>query len=88
MAIRANDVIARIRDLMKKAPPRKDDLEINGVVCEVIELIRGEAVKNGVSVQTELANGLPLIRGDRVQLQQVILNLIINALEAMRGVGE
>ena len=85
---RAGDVIGRIRDLIKKAPPRKDRLEINGAIREVIELTRGEAVKNGVSVRVELADGLPLIEGDRVELQQVILNLIINAVEAMSGVGE
>ena len=82
------EVIGRIRDLVKKAPPRKDRLEINGAIREVIELTRGEAVKNGVSVQVQLAEGLPLIRGDRVQLQQVILNLIINAIEAMSGVSD
>jgi C4-dicarboxylate-specific signal transduction histidine kinase len=76
---RARDVIGRIRALIKKAPPRKDHLEINGAIREAIELTRGEAMKNGVSVQTELADGLPLIQGDRVHLQQVILNLIINA---------
>ena len=85
---RAGDVIGRIRDLIKKAPPRKDRVDINEAIREVIELTRGEAVKNGVSVQTQLAEGLPLIQGDRVQLQQVILNLIINAVEAMSGVGE
>jgi C4-dicarboxylate-specific signal transduction histidine kinase len=85
---RAADVIDRISELIKKAPPRKDRLEINGAISEVIELTRGEAVKNGVSVQTDLAQGLPLIEGDRVQLQQVILNLIMNAVEAMNGVGE
>ena len=58
------------------------------MIREVIELTRGEAVKNGVSVQTELAEGLPLIQGDRVQLQQVMLNLIINAVEAISGVSE
>jgi signal transduction histidine kinase len=63
-------------------------LEINQAMREVIELTRGEAVKNGVSVQTELADGLPLIEGDRVQLQQVVLNLIINAVEAMSGTSE
>jgi two-component system, sensor histidine kinase and response regulator len=76
---RAAEVIDEIRALIKKAPPRKDRLEINGAIHEVITLTRGEAVKNGVSVQTELMDGLPLIEGDRVQLQQVILNLIINA---------
>jgi len=54
----------------------------------VILLTRGEAVKNGVSVQTQLASGLPSIQGDRVQLQQVLLNLIMNAIEAMSGMSE
>jgi len=58
-------------------------LEINGAIREVIELTRGEAMKNGVSVQMQLAEDLPLIEGDRVQLQQVILNLIINGVQAM-----
>ncbi len=80
---RAAEVIDRIRDLVKKAPPRKDRLEINGAIREVIELTRGEAMKNGVSVQMQLAEDLPLIEGDRVQLQQVILNLIINGVQAM-----
>ncbi len=84
---RATDVIGRIRALIKKAPPRKDGLEINEPILEVIALTRGEAVKNGVSVQTQLAEGLPLIQGDRVQVQQVILNLIINAVQAMSGVS-
>ena len=68
---------------MQKAPPRKEPLEINGAIREVIELGRGEAVKNGVLVRTALADGLPLIAGDRVLLQQVMLNLIVNAVEAM-----
>src|SRR5215470_6720582 len=85
---RASEVIGRIRALIKKAPPRKDDLEINKVVLEVIALARGEVVKNGVSVQAQLAEGLSLIHGDRVQLQQVILNLIMNAVQAMDGVSE
>jgi PAS domain S-box-containing protein len=84
----ADDVIDGIRALMKKAPPRKEDLEINEAVLEVIALTRAEVLKNGVSVRTQLAEGLPVIRADRVQLQQVILNLIINAIEAMRDVGE
>jgi len=63
-------------------------LKINEAILEVIALTRGEVVKNGVSVQTQLAEGLPLIQGDRVQLQQVILNLIINAVEAMSGASE
>jgi C4-dicarboxylate-specific signal transduction histidine kinase len=85
---RAADVIGRIRALVAKAPPRKDSVEINAAIREVVELTRGEAVKSGVSVRTDLAEGLPPIQGDRVQLQQVILNLIINGIEAMTGVGE
>ena len=85
---RAGDVIGRIRALVTKAPPRKDSVEINDAIREVVELTRGEAAKNGVSVRTDLAEGLPLIQGDRVQLQQVILNLILNGIEAMAGVGE
>jgi PAS domain S-box-containing protein len=85
---RAAEVIDEIRALMKKAPPRKDHLEINGVVREMIGLTRGEAAKNGVSVQTKLDDDLPFVQGDRVQLQQVILNLIINAVEAMSVVNE
>ncbi len=85
---RAGDVIGRIRALIKKAPPRKEDLEINEAILEVIALTRGEMVQNGVSVRTQLAEDLPLIQADRVQLQQVILNLIINAVEAMSGASE
>ena len=84
---RAGDVIDRMRDLIKKAPPRKDRVEINGAIREVIELTYSEAVKNGVSVQTQFAESLPLIQGDRVQLQQVMLNLIINAIQAMSGLA-
>jgi PAS domain S-box-containing protein len=87
-ANRAGGVISRIRALIKKTPPRKDRLKINEAIREVIELTRGQAVKNGVSVQMELAEGLPLVEADRVELQQVILNLIINAVEAMSGVSE
>jgi C4-dicarboxylate-specific signal transduction histidine kinase len=84
---RAGDVMDRMRDLLKKAPPRKDRVEINGAIREVIELTYSEAVKNGVSVQTQFAESLPLIQGDRVQLQQVMLNLIINAIQAMTGLA-
>ena len=87
-ANRASDVIGRIRGLIGKAPPQKDALAINEAIREVLALLQGEAVKHGVSVQTRLAEGLPLIQGDRVQLQQVILNLIVNAIEAMASLGE
>jgi C4-dicarboxylate-specific signal transduction histidine kinase len=85
---RAGDVVGRIRDLIKKAPARKDRLEINGAIREVIELSGGEAMKHDVSVRTQLADGLPLVEGDRVQLQQVMLNLCINAIEAMSQTSE
>jgi PAS domain S-box-containing protein len=85
---RAGEIIGRIRALIKKAPPRQDRLEINEAISEVIELTRGEALKNGVAVQTQLADGLPSVEGDRVQLQQVILNLIVNAIEAMSSMSD
>jgi PAS domain S-box-containing protein len=85
---RASDVVDRIRALIKKAPTRNEPIEINEAILEVIELTRGEAVKNGISAQTDLADGLPPIDGDLVQLQQVILNLIMNAVEAMSGVSD
>jgi PAS domain S-box-containing protein len=85
---RAGDVIDRIRALIKKAPPRMDRLKIREAIHEAIALTHGELVKQGVSVQTQLAEGLPHVQGDRVQLQQVIINLIINAMEAMSGVGQ
>ena len=85
---RAAAVVQRIRNLSKKAPPRDERVEINGAIREVIELTRSEAMKNGVSAQTELVEGLPLIHGDRVELQQVILNLILNAIEAMSETSE
>jgi PAS domain S-box-containing protein len=87
-ANRAGDVIGRIRELVKEAPPRKDLVDMNEAIREVIELTRGEAAKNGASVQSALGEGLSLIEGDRVQLQQVVLNLIVNAVQAMGAVAE
>ena len=81
--VRAAEVVKRIRGLTKKAPAQKDRLEVNGLILEIIELTRGEAAKHGVSILTELADPLPVVEADRVQLQQVLLNLIVNALEAM-----
>ena len=85
---RAIDVIARVRALMRNAPPRKDAFDINEALLEIIRLTHGEAETNSISVQTELAPALPPVHGDRIQLQQVLLNLIINAVEAMSGVSE
>jgi PAS domain S-box-containing protein len=85
---RAGEVVGRVRALIKKAPARKDAVEMNNAILEVIALTRREAANNGISVRTQLAEGLPRVQGDRVQLQQVLLNLIINAIEAMREVDE
>ncbi len=80
---RAADIISGIRGLVKNAPPQRGDFSINEAILEVIALTRGEISKNRVLVQMELAKDLSLIQGDRVQVQQVILNLIVNAVEAM-----
>lgn len=71
-----------------KAPARRESLDINELVFGVIGLTRSEMSKNGVSVRTRLTDGLPFIWADRVHLQQVILNLVMNAIEAMSEVGE
>jgi PAS domain S-box-containing protein len=85
---RASEVISRIQALVKKMPPRRDRLDINQVVLEVISMIRGELHRNRVELHTHLAPDLPEVPGDRVQLQQVILNLILNAVEAMSDVAD
>ena len=85
---RASEVIGRIRTLVKKAPQRKDRVDINDIIREVIALAQGEVYRNRVSLMTQLSDGLPLVLGDRIQLQQVILNLIINGVEAMSGQKE
>lgn len=85
---RAGEVISRIRAMVRKSPPRREQLNINDAIMEVIALIRSEVQRNRISLRTELSNDLPLVPGDRIQLQQVILNLIVNAIEAMSGVGQ
>jgi C4-dicarboxylate-specific signal transduction histidine kinase len=85
---RAGEIIRRIRGLIDRAPSRRDQLDINEPILEVIALARMEVQRSGVSLQTRLAPDLPLVEGDRVQLQQVMLNLILNALEALSGVSE
>ncbi|WP_442868273.1 trifunctional serine/threonine-protein kinase/ATP-binding protein/sensor histidine kinase [Bradyrhizobium sp. CCBAU 53415] len=85
---RVSEVVGRMRALFKKAPLRKEDVDINGAILEVIALTRGEVEKNGIVVQSYLVDGLPLIQGDRVQVQQVIMNLIINAIEALSSICE
>jgi C4-dicarboxylate-specific signal transduction histidine kinase len=85
---RTSDVVDRIGSLIKKAPPRKEVVDLNAAILEVTALTRSEAVKTGVAVGTLLADELPRIQCDRVQLQQVMLNLIVNAIQSMSGVED
>jgi PAS domain S-box-containing protein len=82
-ASRAGDIIDRIRDQIRKAPPRNEQFDLNAAIDEVIILGRSAIIKNRVWVQTRLSEGLFPVYGDRVQLQQVVLNLLLNAVEAM-----
>jgi signal transduction histidine kinase len=85
---RASDVIKRIRALSKKTGGEKERLDINDAIQDVIALAHSEVRRNRVALRTELASDLPQVLGDRVQLQQVILNLIMNAIEAMNAVAD
>jgi PAS domain S-box-containing protein len=87
-AHRAGEIISGIRALTKKAPPQKDWVNINETILEVIALARSEVQGNRVAMRTQLSDELPLILGDRIQLQQVILNLVINGIEAMSAVTD
>jgi signal transduction histidine kinase len=84
----AGEVIRRIRTLIRKVPERKASLDVNETIIETIDLTRSEMRRYRILLQTELAPGLPHIWGDRIQLQQVILNLIVNAIEAMQAVTD
>src|ERR1700721_484090 len=85
-ADRAGNIIDRIRDHIKKAPPRKHHFDLNEAINEVVVLARRAIAENGVSVRTRLSDELAPVHGDRVQLQQVVLNLILNAVEAISSV--
>jgi C4-dicarboxylate-specific signal transduction histidine kinase len=85
---RASHVIQRIRALVRKAPAQADELDINEVIVETVALARSEILRSGVVLETQLGRDLPSVRGDRVQLQQVIMNLVMNAVEAMSCMGE
>ena len=87
-ADRAGIIIDRMRDHVRKTPPRKQCFDLNEAINEVIVLARSAVSDNRVSVQTRLTEGPAPVEGDRVQLQQVILNLILNAAEAMSTVDE
>ena len=85
-ADRAGDILDRIGSLIKKVPTRKELVDLNAAILEVTAVTYSEAVKIGVRVDTQLADDLPRIQGDRVQLQQVMLNLIVNSIHSMSGV--
>jgi len=85
---RATHIIGALRDLTKQNAPRAEVVDLNGAIAEVIALTYSEAVKTGVTVSTRPAPELPCVQGDRVQLQQVMLNLVVNAIQAMSGIGE
>jgi signal transduction histidine kinase len=85
---RGADIIGRVRNLAKKAPVKNETLEINEVISEVMKLTRVAMIELGVATKTQLSERLPCISGDRIQLQQVILNLTMNAIEAMSEVSE
>jgi PAS domain S-box-containing protein len=85
---RAGDVIARMRALFKKAPMTKEQFDLNEAIEEVVALTQSEAQRNRVGVRTRLGGEVPSILGDRVQLQQVVLNLLLNAIEAMTAISE
>jgi PAS domain S-box-containing protein len=87
-ADRAGQILDRIRDHIKKAPPRKERVDLNHAITDVIALAQGAIVKYGVSIQTRLTEGLSDVQADRVQVQQVVLNLILNAVEAMGSIVE
>jgi PAS domain S-box-containing protein len=84
----ATSIIVRMRALVKKVPPEMERLHLHEVVTEVLSLIHHELTRRHVTIQSELSEDLPLVLGDRVQLQQVLLNLVINGVEAMNKVAE
>ena len=86
-AARASDIVFRTRSLFKKDTPQRELVDVNDVIREMIILLRGEATRYSISVQTELSEGLPKLMADRVQLQQVLMNLMINSIQAMKHVS-
>ena len=87
-AERTAEVLNRIHGLVESNPPSRESLQINEVIGEVIALMRAQVAESGVSVRMQLADDLPTIEGDRIGLQQVMLNLVVNAVEAMSGLGD
>ena len=87
-ADRSKDIVDRVRDHIKKAPPRNELFDLNEAIDEVIVMVRDAIDRNKISVRSHLMHGMISVRGDRVQLQQVVLNLILNSVEAMSSVEE
>jgi PAS domain S-box-containing protein len=87
-ADRAKDIVGRIRNQIKRAPPRKMRFGLNEAVNEVIVMVQSAIAKSGISFSTRLMDGLAPVQGDRVQLQQVLVNLILNAVEAMSSIED
>jgi two-component system, LuxR family, sensor kinase FixL len=87
-AERANEVIDHVRALVKKAPPRKSPVNINDAILEVMALTESELQRNRVKLRPRLSSALPIIAADRIQLQQVVLNLIVNAIETISGLAD
>ncbi|MGA3130217.1 MAG: ATP-binding protein [Terracidiphilus sp.] len=87
-ATRASEVIARIRSLIRKATPQREKVQLNQVIEETAALVAGQLSRNVISLVMELDGGLPMVAGDRIQLQQVILNLLLNAIEALTGIAD
>jgi signal transduction histidine kinase len=87
-AARASAIISRTRSLFKKDASQRESVDVNEMIRGMIELLRGEATRYSISMRAELSEDVPQIRGDRVQLQQVLMNLIINSIEAMKDVDE
>src|SRR5262249_34461431 len=84
-AIRASDIVARVRAMAKRSPSESMPVDMNEVITDTIALIGTEVEQNGISMRAKLADALPTVSGDRIQLQQVVLNLIANAMEATRS---
>jgi signal transduction histidine kinase len=84
---RAAEIIDRIRSLYKNSPPQRELVDVNGIVHEIFPLLQGEAIRYSIAIRPELAAELPKIKADRVQLQQVFMNLMLNAIEAMKDSG-
>ena len=84
---RATDIIDRLRALYKKTPPKRELVDVNEIIGEMVVMLRGEANRFAVSIRTDLAADLPEITADRVQVQQVLMNLMLNGIEAMNETG-